>query len=57
MRMGKNGEGKGKFNQRELDTIMEEILTEPDRLDASKIGFTTPYVKQAQRSDGIFPKE
>lgn len=57
MRMVTKGEGKGKFNQRELDTIMEEILTDPDRLDTSKIGFTTPYVKQAQKADGIFPKE
>lgn len=57
MRMVTKGEGKGKFNQRELDTIMEEILTKPDQLDTSKIGFTTPYVKQAQKADGIFPKE
>ena len=57
MRMVTKGEGKGKFNQRELDTIMEEILTNPDQLDISKIGFTTPYVKQAQKADGIFPKE
>lgn len=57
MRMLTSGEEKGKFNQRELDTIMEEILTDPDRLDTSKIGFTTPYVKQAQKAGGIFPKE
>lgn len=57
MRIVTNGEKKGKFNQRELDTIMEEILTDPDRLDTSKIGFTTPYVKQAQKADDIFPQE
>ena len=42
MRIVTNGEGKGKFNQRELDAVLEEVLTDPDRLDASKIGFTTP---------------
>ncbi|MFR1517723.1 MAG: AAA domain-containing protein [Clostridia bacterium] len=48
---------EGKFNQRELDSIMEEILTDPDGLDTSKIGFTTPYVKQAQKANALFPKE
>lgn len=57
MRIVTNGEGKGKFNQRELDAVLEEVLTDPDRLDASKIGFTTPYVKQAQRANSLFPKE
>lgn len=57
MRVVTKGKEKGKFNQRELDTIMEELLTDLDRLDTSKIGFTTPYVKQAQKADGIFPKE
>ena len=57
MRTVTRGDGKGNFNQRELDTIMEEILTDPDRLDTSKIGFTTPYVKQAQKADALFSKE
>ncbi|WP_444645417.1 AAA domain-containing protein [Caproiciproducens sp. R1] len=57
MRTVTRGDGKGNFNQRELDTIMEEILTDPDRLDTSKIGFTTPYVKQAQKADSLFSKE
>lgn len=57
MRTVTRGDGKGNFNQRELDTIMEEILTDPDRLDTSKIGFTTPYVKQAQKANTLFSKD
>lgn len=57
MRTVSNGEEKGKYNQRELDTIVEEVLTDPALLDKSRIGFTTPYVKQAKKADALFPKE
>lgn len=57
MRTVAQGDSKGKFNQRELDTIVDEILTDPDRLNTTKIGFTTPYVKQAQRAGSLFPQK
>jgi len=46
------GEEKGNYNQRELDVTVEEILRNPDLVENSKkIGFVTPYRKQANKAE------
>lgn len=54
-----NGDKKGKFNQRELDVIVEEILKNPNIYDESNldIGFTTPYRKQADKAEDMLSSE
>jgi len=56
MRTVTKGENLGKYNQRELDTILAEVLTDPERLPTN-VGFTTPYVKQAEKAGEHLPKE
>ncbi|MEK5035258.1 AAA domain-containing protein [Paenibacillus sp. FSL R7-0302] len=50
------GEGKGKFNQRELDVIEREILAGLEEVAAghADIGFVTPYRKQVEKAAGQF---
>ncbi|MEK4045640.1 AAA domain-containing protein [Paenibacillus sp. FSL H8-0048] len=50
------GEGKGKFNQRELDVIEKEILVglEEVAVGHTDIGFVTPYRKQVEKAAGQF---
>lgn len=48
MRRVTRGEKQGVYNQRELDVTVEEILKNPElATENSKIGFVTPYRKQA----------
>ena len=48
MRKVTRGKEKGKYNQRELDVIVEEVLNNPDlAADSSKIHFVKQYRKQA----------
>ncbi|AZO94550.1 AAA domain-containing protein [Halocella sp. SP3-1] len=59
MRTVTRGEKKGKFNQREIDVTVEEILENPilctgNNLD---IGFTTPYRKQVEKANSVLNKE
>jgi len=50
------GEGKGIYNQREFDVIVDEILRNPDFAENSeKIGFVTPYRKQANKGEQVLP--
>lgn len=57
MRKVTRGKEKGKYNQRELDVIVEEVLNNPDlAADSSKIGFVTPYRKQADTAGRQLPK-
>ncbi|MTI57722.1 AAA domain-containing protein [Geosporobacter ferrireducens] len=59
MRDVTRGERKGKFNQRELDVTVEEVLKNP-RLcveEISDIGFTTPYRKQVEKADSMLDDE
>lgn len=53
MREVTNGEKKGKFNQRELDVIKEEVLKNIKLCTdvKSDIGFTTPYRKQVEKAN------
>lgn len=51
MRQVTRGAGKGRYNQRELDVIVEEILKAPDLVERREgIGFVTPYRKQANKA-------
>lgn len=51
MRRVTMGEKKGNYNQRELDVIVEEVLKNPDIAENhEKIGFVTPYRKQADKA-------
>lgn len=51
MRRVTRGEEKGNYNQRELDVTVEEVLKNPDLTeDYEKIGFVTPYRKQANKA-------
>ena len=56
MRQLTQGDNKGKFNQRELDVILDEVLQNPnvvtEKID--DIGFTTPYRNQANRAQKTF---
>ena len=56
MREVTKGERIGKFNQREMDVILEEVLKNP-RIATNEIleiGFTTPYRNQADRASKTF---
>lgn len=51
MRQVTRGEEKGIYNQRELDMIIQEVLTSPDGIKAyDHIGIVTPYRKQADEA-------
>lgn len=50
------GREKGKYNQRELDITVEEILKNPVIAENIKnIGFVTPYRKQANKAQQMLP--
>lgn len=59
MREVTNGSKKGKFNQRELDVIVEEVLNnlEINFKSRSDIGVTTPYRKQVEKANSILDKK
>ncbi len=50
---------KGKFNQRELDVILEEVLNGPDlhTYVKEKVGITTPYRKQVTKASRMLDDE
>lgn len=54
-----NGEKRGKFNQRELDVTIQEVLQNPRIYTekGSNIGFTTPYRKQVEKANAILDSE
>ncbi|MPM14183.1 ATP-dependent RecD-like DNA helicase [bioreactor metagenome] len=56
MRQPKQGDNQGKFNQRELDVILDEVLQNPNVVTEKieDIGFTTPYRNQANRAQKTF---
>ena len=48
------GEKRGIYNQRELDVIVEEVLTNPSfSEDQENIGFVTPYRLQANKAEQL----
>lgn len=56
MRRVTRGEKQGVYNQRELDVTVEEILKNPElATENSKIGFVTPYRKQADIAGSRLP--
>ncbi len=56
MRRVTRGEKRGTYNQRELDVTVEEILKNPDlAAENSRIGFVTPYRKQANVASSLMP--
>ena len=56
MRQLTHGENQGKFNQRELDIILDEVLRNANVVtrENDDIGFTTPYRNQANRAQKTF---
>ncbi len=51
MRRVTRGEEKGRYNQREIDVILKEILVNPAlESDSEHIGVITPYRKQANKA-------
>ena len=56
MRQLTQGDNQGKFNQRELDVILDEVLQNPNVVtdEIDDIGFTTPYRNQANRAQKTF---
>lgn len=59
MRMVTRGEEKGRFNLRELEVIVEEILQNPELNDGNYngIGFVTPYRKQVQKAANLLDSQ
>ncbi len=58
MRELTRGMTKGKYNQRELDTILREVLENPAiTTELDEVGFTTPYRLQANKATDLLPKE
>lgn len=56
MRRVTRGEDKGIYNQRELDVIIQEVITSPEyRKDSEHIGIVTPYRKQANKAGKLIP--
>lgn len=56
MRRVTKGEKTGNYNQREIDVIVEEVLENPNIVqDREKIGFVTPYRKQANKAGQLLP--
>jgi superfamily I DNA and/or RNA helicase len=53
MREVTKGEKKGKYNQRELDSIVYEFINNPDvaTVEYKSIGFMTPYRKQVEKAN------
>lgn len=57
MRRVTQGGKKGTYNQRELDVTVQEILQNPVlAAENSKIGFVTPYRKQANIAGSLMPE-
>lgn len=54
MRVITQGKAKGIYNQRELEVIVQEVLSDKEMSDTDDIGFITPYRKQANKADMIF---
>lgn len=56
MRQLTQGDNQGKFNQRELDIILDEVLQNANVVTKKidDIGFTTPYRNQANRAQKTF---
>lgn len=52
MRKVTQGEEKGTYNQRELDTIFEKILADKAK-DCDEHGIVTPYRKQADKAEAM----
>lgn len=54
-----NGNSKGKFNQREIDVTIEEVLHNPTLYvkKNTDIGFVTPYRKQVEKANNILDRE
>lgn len=51
MRQVTKGEGKGIYNQRELDSIVNEVLKNPELTEiGGSIGVVTPFRKQADKA-------
>ncbi|SDH52796.1 AAA domain-containing protein [Desulfosporosinus hippei] len=58
MRNVTTGVKPGKYNQREIDVVVREVLQNPSiAQNSEEIGFTTPYVKQVSAAAGLLPKE
>lgn len=59
MRKVTRGEKKGRFNQRELDVIVEEVLQGPEQYvkNYAEVGFASPYRKQVQKAVGILDSQ
>ena len=58
MRRVTQGEHKGRYNQRELDLIIEEVLSNVDFSgEHESIGFVTPYRKQANTAGAALPED
>lgn len=58
MRHVTEGIDQGKYNQREIDVVVQEVLQNPSiAQDGEEIGFTTPYAKQVNKADMLLPKE
>lgn len=58
MRKVTRGADQGNYNQRELDVAVGEILDNPlIEADKDKIGFVTPYRKQADKAAKLLPDD
>lgn len=59
MREVTNGVKRGKFNHRELEVTINEVLQNPRHCieKNSDIGFTTPYRKQVEKAEGVLTGE
>jgi len=58
MRVIMRGNGRGRYNQRELDAV-QELLENPQSylLDHSEVGFATPYRKQVNKASETLDNE
>lgn len=58
MRRVTSGREKGVYNQRELDVIIEELLSAPEYLEEQEhIGIVTPFRKQANKAKSMLPSQ
>lgn len=59
MRKISNGNKKLIYSQRELDVLIQEVLTNKDlnHINKKEVGFTTPYRYQADKASSILDKE
>ncbi len=54
MRRVTRGKDKGIYNQRELDVIVQEVLTSPWQAESREgVGIVTPYRKQANKAEKL----